>query len=193
MSFSHFRVTITSASVSSAPALPSPAPVPDLATSAPTTVKFRANVDPATSRASGSFEWDKEEGGYGGEDGEWESREEFMEWLEDEQKQMAVEYRRTHTKHGGALWTTKETFVCSGQGTGGKSKYSKKHPDRDRKIEHGLLLSASPAAPAAPVPGVLIAVPRVDVPPPETMQESARNALAALRAVMDSHTSAAPP
>ncbi|KAI0040919.1 hypothetical protein FA95DRAFT_1565960, partial [Auriscalpium vulgare] len=60
MSFGQFRVSITSASTSS---VPSRTHLPDPATSAPTSVKFR---DPATFRAPGSFEWDKSVGGYGG-------------------------------------------------------------------------------------------------------------------------------
>ncbi|KAI0047191.1 hypothetical protein FA95DRAFT_1492871 [Auriscalpium vulgare] len=94
---------------------------------------FRAAADAATSTARGSFLWDQDSGGYSEE---WDSKTDFLEWLEDEQRSLVVEYRLVKTESSaGVLWTTKETYVCSRQGTGGISKYEKKHPDRERKIE----------------------------------------------------------
>ncbi|KAI0040579.1 hypothetical protein FA95DRAFT_1502627 [Auriscalpium vulgare] len=59
---------------------------------------------------------------------------EFDQWRQDEERAQVIELRKVKTQQGdGTLWLEKVTFICSRQGTGGKSRYVKKFPDRERK------------------------------------------------------------
>jgi hypothetical protein len=86
---------------------------------------------PTTSKRKGSFNWDRENGWAM----EWASIAEFEAWLREEQLAKSIELILSGTRTGKWLWTKKWTYVCSRQLSGGKSKYEKKYPDRQRKID----------------------------------------------------------
>jgi hypothetical protein len=90
-------------------------------------------VDPATSRRAGSFNYDREHGF----PLEWSNLAEFHAWRREEELAYSIELIGSTVRDGkkNPLWMKKRLFVCSRQPSGGKSKYQKKFPDRQRKIE----------------------------------------------------------
>jgi hypothetical protein len=90
---------------------------------------------PANSKKKGSFNYDREKGGYVQE---WASLAEFYTWRRQEELMFSIELilSRTSrpTSNGPPLFTQKREYRCSRQHTGGVSKYKKKHPDRTQKI-----------------------------------------------------------
>jgi hypothetical protein len=87
--------------------------------------------DPATSRHPGSFNYDRENGF----PLEWSNLAEFHAWRREEELAYTIELIGSTVTPGNALWLKKRLFVCSRQLSGGRSKYPKKFPDRQRKIE----------------------------------------------------------
>jgi hypothetical protein len=91
---------------------------------------------PATSKKKGSFNYDREKGGYAQE---WASLDEFYTWRRQEEQAFSIELilSRTSRPTGNAppLFTQKREYRCSREHTGGVTKYEKKHPDRTRKID----------------------------------------------------------
>ena len=87
-------------------------------------------IDPATSRLLGSITYDREHGF----NLEWDSKEAFKDWLDNEQTAQSIELRPSKIEHGSALYTTNQIFRCACNGTGGIKKYQKK-TTRERKIE----------------------------------------------------------
>ena len=68
---------------------------------------------------------------------EWESRDDFSNWLRLEQKEMGIELRISKVWKSQARelrYSSNETFSCMRNGTGGKKVYVKK-TTRERKID----------------------------------------------------------
>ena len=93
------------------------------------------DLDPAetaaNSRKTGSFNYDREKGGYVHE---WASLAEFDSWRRQEELTYSIELVISKTLVGW-LFTQKRTYICSCQQTGGNRYYQKKFPDRNQKIE----------------------------------------------------------
>jgi hypothetical protein len=87
---------------------------------------------PANSTKKGSFHYDRVCGGY---PMEWAGPAEFEAWRREEHLAYSIELIAAGTVRGGKLWTLKRIYVCSRQQSGGRSKYEKKFPDRQQKIE----------------------------------------------------------
>jgi hypothetical protein len=87
-------------------------------------------IDPATSRLLGSIMYDREHGF----NLEWDSKEAFKDWLDNEQMAQSIELRPSKIERGSALYTTNQIFHCARNGTGGIRKYQKK-TTHERKIE----------------------------------------------------------
>jgi len=86
-------------------------------------------IDPATSERQGSITHDRKRR----PTHEWNSLDEFKTWHRKEQLDHGIELLRVRTLFAGSsLWHEKRIYVCSRQGTGGKYKYTKKHPGRIR-------------------------------------------------------------
>jgi hypothetical protein len=88
--------------------------------------------EPATLRRLGSFNYDKENGAY---PHKWSSLADFNEWCRDEELAYSIELISLKIMPGNTLWTEKRYYVCSRGHSGGTSKYQKKYPERQRKIE----------------------------------------------------------
>ena len=100
----------------------------------------RANpIDPATSRLLGSITYDREHGF----NLEWDSKEAFKIWLDNEQTAQSIELRPSKIERGSALYTTNQIFCCARNGTGGLKHYQKKMT-RERKIENKQLPDGCP-------------------------------------------------
>jgi hypothetical protein len=100
----------------------------------------RANpIDPATSRLLGSITYDREHGF----NLEWDSKEAFKIWLDNEQTAQSIELRPSKIERGSALYTTNQIFRCACNGTGGLKHYQKK-TTRERKIENKRLPDSCP-------------------------------------------------
>lgn len=87
---------------------------------------------PANSHKQGSFNYDREKGGYVHE---WDSFAEFDVWRWQEELAHSIELVVCRTGAGGWLFVRKKTYCCLRQQTGGQSQYKKKHPDWNRKLE----------------------------------------------------------
>jgi hypothetical protein len=97
-------------------------------------------VDPAASCLLGSITYDREHGF----DLEWEFKEAFKIWLDNEQTDQLIELRPSNIEHGSTLYTTNQIFRCVCNGTGGAKHYQKKTA-RERKIENKRLPNGCPA------------------------------------------------
>jgi hypothetical protein len=87
---------------------------------------------PANSMRKGSFNYDREKGGFAHE---WSSLAEFDAWRRQEELAYSIKLVTAWTGPGGRLFTQKKIYCCSCQQTGGNRHYQKKFPDRYRKIE----------------------------------------------------------
>ena len=87
-------------------------------------------IDPATSARKGSITHDRKRRS---PTHEWSSLDEFKTWRMKEQLDHGIELLlvRMHSASS-SLWHERRIYVCSRQGTGGKYKYIKKHPERIR-------------------------------------------------------------
>jgi hypothetical protein len=74
---------------------------------------------------------------------EWDSKEAFKIWLDNEQTDQSIELRPFQIKHGSALYTTNHTFCCMCNGTGGHKHYQKK-TGWEWKIENKWLAGGCP-------------------------------------------------
>jgi hypothetical protein len=97
-------------------------------------------IDPATSLLPGSITYDRENGF----NLEWDSIESFKDWLDNEQTTQSIELKLSKIAHGKLLvCTTNQTFRCTRNGTGGRSKYQKK-TTRERRIESKRIAGGCP-------------------------------------------------
>jgi len=87
-------------------------------------------TDPATSERNGSITRDMKRRS---PTHEWNSLDEFKTWRMKEQLDHGIELLLVRTfSASGSLWHEKRIYVCSRQGTGGKSKSIGKHLERIR-------------------------------------------------------------
>jgi hypothetical protein len=96
-------------------------------------------IDPATSHSLGSITYDREHGF----DLEWDTKETFKAWLENEQTAQSIELRPSKIERGSTLYSTNQIFRCARNGTGGVKHYQKK-TTRERKIESKRLPDGCP-------------------------------------------------
>jgi hypothetical protein len=96
-------------------------------------------IDPATSRLRGSITYDREHGF----NLEWDSKEAFKAWLDNEQTAQSIELRPSKIERGSALYATNQIFRCARNGTGGLKPYQKKTA-RGRKIESKRIAGGCP-------------------------------------------------
>ncbi len=96
-------------------------------------------IDPATSRLLGSITYDREHGF----NLEWDTKEAFKAWLENEQTAQSIELRPSKIERGSALYSTNQIFRCTRNGTGGVKHYQKKTA-QERKIESKRLSGGCP-------------------------------------------------
>ena len=87
---------------------------------------------PANSMRKGSFNYDREKGGFAHE---WSSLAKFDAWRRQEELTYSIELVTAWTGPGGRLFTQKKIYCCSRQQTGGDRHYQKKFPDQYQKIE----------------------------------------------------------
>ena len=87
----------------------------------------------ATSKKRGSFNWDREKGGYSLK---WANLAEFEKWRRVEERASSIDLIASSTRASGVLWTWSQRFVCGRQHSGGVKEYQKKHPTRQRKIQN---------------------------------------------------------
>ena len=85
----------------------------------------------ATSRKKGSFNWDREKGGF---TLEWANLAEFDMWRRMEESTCSIQFIASHSRKGGIRSSGKKFYVCSRQNSGGGTTYEKKYPERHRKI-----------------------------------------------------------
>ena len=64
---------------------------------------------PATSRRLGSYNWDRETGGF---TLEWEDLAAFELWRRDEERVYSIKLIASSTKSEGRLWSRRQLFVC---------------------------------------------------------------------------------
>ncbi len=86
---------------------------------------------PTNSTKKGSFYYDQVQGGY---PMEWARPAKFEVWCQEEELAYSIELIASSTVHSGKLWVLKHVYVCSHQLSGGQSKYQKKIPDWQCKI-----------------------------------------------------------
>jgi hypothetical protein len=96
-------------------------------------------IDPATSRLLGSITYDQEHGF----NLEWDSKDAFKDWLDNEQTAQSIELRPSKIERGSTLYTTNQIFRCARNGTGGVKPYQKKTA-RERKIESKRIAGGCP-------------------------------------------------
>ena len=92
------------------------------------------SIDTTTPKRHGSITRDREKQR---PTHEWNSLEEFHAWRINEELEHGIELLLSSSKRrpaDGAHWKENRTYSCSRQGTGGKTKYVKKHADRIRKL-----------------------------------------------------------
>ena len=96
-------------------------------------------IDLATSRLRGSitFNWKH------GFSLEWESKEAFKDWLDNEQTAQPIELRPLKIEHGSVLYTTNQIFQCARNRMGGFKAYQKK-TTRERKIKSKWIAGSCP-------------------------------------------------
>ena len=85
----------------------------------------------ASSNKQGSFDYDREKGGYFLE---WASLAEFDAWRRQEEIANSIELVVCRTVMG-KVFTQKRTYCCARQPTGGDKQYKKKNLHWDRKID----------------------------------------------------------
>ena len=101
----------------------------------------RANpIDPATSCLRGSITFDQKHGF----SLEWESKEAFKDWLDNEQTAQFIELRPSKIEHGSVLYTTNQIFQCTHNRTGGFKAYQKKMT-HERKIKSKQIAGGCPS------------------------------------------------
>jgi len=88
---------------------------------------------PTTSRSIGSFNHDRELGGF---NLEWANLAEFETWRRVEEHASSIELvaSSTCTPASRKLYSRLQKFVCGCQRSGGEKAYEKKHPERERKV-----------------------------------------------------------
>ena len=96
-------------------------------------------IDPATSHLRGSITFDRKHGF----SLEWESKEAFKDWLDNEQTAQSIELRPSKIEHGSVLYTTNQIFRCTCNGTGGFKAYQKK-TTCERKIKSKRIAGGCP-------------------------------------------------
>jgi hypothetical protein len=111
-------------------------PAPEMSTgpiAPPTQSCLDLPVDPATSRRVGSISYNQEHGFLL----EWCNLAEFHTWCREEELAYSIELIGSTVRDGkkNPFWMKNRLFVCSHQSSGGKSKYQKQFPDRQRKTE----------------------------------------------------------
>ena len=100
----------------------------------------RANpIDPATSCLLGSITYDWKHGF----NLEWDSKEDFKIWLDNEQTTQSIELRPLKIERGSALYMTNQIFHCMCNRTGGVKHYQKK-TTQERKIKSKRLAGGCP-------------------------------------------------
>jgi hypothetical protein len=97
-------------------------------------------IDPATSRLLRSITYDREHGF----NLEWDSKEAFKDWLDNEQTAQSIELRPSKIERGSTLYMTNQISRCARNGTGGIKKYQKK-TTRERKIESKRISGGCPS------------------------------------------------
>ena len=113
------------------PLLPMSLPVPSIADVPAMLDDAGPEEDPPK---IGSMTYDREQNGF---NLEWESRDDFSNWLWLEQKEMGIELRVSKVRKSQARelrYSSNETFSCTRNGTGGKKVYVKK-TTCERKID----------------------------------------------------------
>ena len=85
----------------------------------------------ASSRSKGSFNWDREQGGFSLE---WANYAEFEKWCRMEELASSIEFIMSTSRNDGILSSQWKLFVCGRQHSGGGREYEKKCPERERKI-----------------------------------------------------------
>jgi len=87
----------------------------------------------ATLRRVGSFNWDREQGGF---TCEWANLAEFELWRHVEECASSIELvaSTSWTRADRKLWSRRQLFVCRRQDSGGGRTYQMKNPDRGRTI-----------------------------------------------------------
>jgi len=86
---------------------------------------------PATSTRVGSFNWDREKGGF---NLEWANLAGFKTWHREEERMYSMEFVASTTRAESPLYTQRQLFVCGREASGGLKPYEKKNPDSERKI-----------------------------------------------------------
>jgi hypothetical protein len=78
----------------------------------------------------------------------WKTLWNAKEWIEKEEGEKGILFNKHSTIHNQAKkekkWLDKHIWVCSRNGSGGKSKYVKKHPEQKRKVPTKLLKDGCP-------------------------------------------------
>jgi hypothetical protein len=97
-------------------------------------------IDPATSHLLGSIMYDRKHGF----NLEWDSKEAFKDWLDNEQTEKSIDLRPSKIERGSALYTTNHIFRCARNGTGGLKPYQKK-TTRQRKIKSKWIVGGCPS------------------------------------------------
>jgi len=87
----------------------------------------------ATSRRVGSFNWDREQGGFTCEQA---NLAKFELWRRVEERTSSIELvaSTSQTRADRKLWSQRQLFVCGCQDSGGGRTYQMKNPDRGRTI-----------------------------------------------------------
>ena len=112
---------------------------PDLSQIGLTPMTRASPIDPTTSCLLGSITYDREHGF----NLEWDSKEAFRAWLDNEQIAQSIELRPFKIERGSALYTTNQIFRCTRNGTGGVKHYQKKTA-QEQKIENKHLPNSCP-------------------------------------------------
>jgi len=79
----------------------------------------------------GNFVSDSQSGRY---NKSWNSWEEFLSFLNQEQAVNSIELRRVSSTTGAECYLERIVYVCARYGTGGNKDYDKKHPEWSRKV-----------------------------------------------------------
>ena len=86
---------------------------------------------PATLRSQGSFNYNRERGGFSLE---WASLAKFDTWRRTEEHASSIELVASTTQTDRIHWSRWQKFVCGRQESGGRT-YKKKNPQRQRTLE----------------------------------------------------------
>ena len=96
-------------------------------------------IDPATSCLRESITFDRKHGF----SLEWESKEAFKDWLDNEQTEQSIKLRPLKIEHGSVLYMTNQIFRCMCNRMGGFKAYQKK-TTCERKIESKRIAGGCP-------------------------------------------------